>query len=66
MEMEINGEASQHDIVLPFALKYRLTRGGDNPVGVHFHSGFGVHRTSRIFHRPEKNIPCAAVLAKIG
>jgi hypothetical protein len=24
MEMEINGEASQHDIVLLFALKYRL------------------------------------------
>lgn len=63
--MEIYGEASQHDIVLLFTLKNRLTRGGDNPVGVHFHSGFGVHRTRRLFHRPEKDIPCAAVLVKI-
>ena len=62
--MEINGEASQHDIVLLFALKYRLTRGGDNPVCFHLHFGPGIHRSRRILHRPEKDIPCAAVLAK--
>ena len=65
MEMEINGEASQHDIILLFALKYRLARGGDNPVCFHLHFRPGIHRSRRILHRPEKDIPCAAVLAKI-
>ena len=64
--MEINGEASQHDIVLLFALKYRLTRGGNNSVCFHLHSGPGIHRSRRILHRPEKDITCTAMLAKIG